>query len=49
MTRVGEMRARYSAEVETAPSRFLDDGGATYREWAARADKWAATQTEGNK
>jgi hypothetical protein len=45
MTRTGEMRARYSAEFETAPSRFIDDEGTTYGAWAARADAWAAKQT----
>lgn len=39
MTTVGELRARYAAEVEQRPSRFFEPD--LYREWAARADAWA--------
>ena len=39
MTRLGVNRLRYSAEVETAPSRFTT--GTSYAQWAARADSWA--------
>ena len=39
-TTTGENRQRYAASVETAPSRFINDGQ-DYREWAGRADKFA--------
>lgn len=42
MTRTGEMRERYSQEVEPRPSRFIDPGA--YREWADRADAWTREQ-----
>ena len=40
MTSTGDNRQRYTANVETAPSRFSNEGQ-DYREWAARADKFA--------
>lgn len=39
MTTIGVNRLRYSREVETAPSRFLDVAG--YGLWTLRADAWA--------
>ena len=39
-TTTGENRQRYAASVETAPSRFNNDGQ-DYREWAEQADKFA--------
>lgn len=41
MTKLGELRQRYSREVELQPSRFADEGK-TYRAWAARADRYMA-------
>ena len=40
MTTTGVNRARYAREMEAHPSRFGNDGQ-DYREWAARADRWA--------
>ena len=44
MTQLGINRERYAREckhIDPRPSRFTN-GGADYREWAARADAWAA-------
>jgi len=38
-----EHRARYSTEVEPAPSRFT--GGTEYAEWAMRADAWVPEES----
>lgn len=40
MTTKGEMRRRYSREIEPAPSRFTPE----YRAWVVRADLWAEEQ-----
>lgn len=41
MTKQGELRAWYAANVAPAPSRFANDGR-DYRVWAARADRYMA-------
>lgn len=41
MTLTGTNRTRYGSQIEPRPSRFAN-GGADYRAWAERADRWAA-------
>lgn len=38
MTNIGIMRLKYCAQIEKAPSRFIEP--IKYKEWAKRADLW---------
>ena len=45
LTETGKQRSFYSHNVEPHPSRFANEGR-DYKEWAARADYWAAHKDE---